>query len=389
MDQLGLKSEATSKTTGADKWDRAQLERLLKEATDPATIELLQALIDFSFAAIVRNNFIEAFYNYTVDGRLMGTYRLYGTKTFRLTSNNPNLLNLPSTNSKFAKPIKRCLVAPDGFIIATADYSALENRVIANLANEQTLIKLYADDLDGHCVNALYYFREEIAQHIPLTGDLTTDARLFAASIDTNPALKAIRQRGKGPSFGLQYGAYPPKIAATIKCSIEEATTIFDRYHNELYPAVTNFRENYVQPTAEANGKLHLGLGAYIKTDNPRRDIRTITNSCSQFWSILTLLSIHKMDQLIDEAGLQDDIKCISTIYDSVYYQCRKDPTIIQWLNTNLMQCMLKPFIDNQICPNDAALDIGPDWSLLKGIPHNASITHIQEILDGFETLHS
>lgn len=122
---LGLKSEATSKTTGSDKWDRAQLERLLKESTNPILTELLQALIDFSFAAIVRNNFIEAFYNSTVDGRLMGTYRLYGTKSFRFTSNNPNLLNLPSTNSRFSKPIKRCLIAPEGYIIATADYSAL------------------------------------------------------------------------------------------------------------------------------------------------------------------------------------------------------------------------------------------------------------------------
>lgn len=122
---LGLKSEATSKTTGSDKWDRAQLERLLKESTDPVLTELLQALIDFSFAAIVRNNFIEAFYNSTVDGRLHGNYRLFGTKTFRFTSNNPNLLNLPSTNSRFSKPIKRCLIAPEGYIIATADYSAL------------------------------------------------------------------------------------------------------------------------------------------------------------------------------------------------------------------------------------------------------------------------
>ena len=78
---LGLKSEATSKQTGADKWDRSQLERLHKEATDPDLLELLQALMDFSFAAIVRNNFIEAFYNYTVDGRLYGSYKLFGAKS--------------------------------------------------------------------------------------------------------------------------------------------------------------------------------------------------------------------------------------------------------------------------------------------------------------------
>ena len=78
----------------------------------------------------------------------------------------------------------------------------VENRVIANLANEDTLIKLYQADLDGHCVNSLYYFREEIAQHITLTGDLVTDAKTYAAAIENgNKELKAIRQKGKTPSL--------------------------------------------------------------------------------------------------------------------------------------------------------------------------------------------
>lgn len=91
---LGIKSEATSKATGDAKWDRAQIERLLKETSDPVLQEVLQAFIDFSFAAIVRNNFIEAFYRYTVDGRLHGQYKLFGTKTFRPTSSNPKLIGL-------------------------------------------------------------------------------------------------------------------------------------------------------------------------------------------------------------------------------------------------------------------------------------------------------
>ena len=383
---LGYTSEAVSKTTGEESWDRDQIERLFKETSDPILKELLQALIDHSFSAIVRSNFIEAFYRYTVDGRLHGQYKLFGAKTFRYTSSNPNMLNTPSSKSIFSKPIKRCFVAPPGYIIATADYSALENRVIANLANEKTLIEMYANDLDGHCVNSLYYFREEIAEHIPLTGDLTTDAELYASKLDEIPALKAIRQKGKAPSFGLQYGAYPPKIASSIKCSISEAETIFNRYHNELYPSVTAFRENYVLPTALENGKLHLGLGCYIKTDNPSRDIRTITNASSQFWSILTLLTINKMHQRIDAAGLQDDIQCISTIYDAIYFICKADPHTIKWLNDNLIEVMLTPYLEGEVCHNLANLDVGPDWASVVTLPNNASISQIQEVLDATTT---
>ena len=387
---LNLQSEATSKTTGADKWDRAQLERLLHEVSDPATIELLQALIDFSFAAIVRNNFIEAFYNYTVDGRLHGQYKLFGAKSFRFTSSNPNMLNTPSTNSKFSKPIKRCFIAPPGFIIASVDYSALEDRVIASLTKDPNKCAIFTQGVDGHSLGACAYFPDEVSAQMPLTGDSIADAIHFKKLVDSgNKPLKDLRQDGKKVTFGLSYGAFPPKVAASLKCSLPKAEQIFNNYHNVLYPGVTDYRENYVLPTALANGRLHLGLGCYIKSDNPSRDIRTLNNASCQFWSILTLLAIHKINLLIDEAGYTDDIFVTSSIYDSIYFCVRNDAHLVKWLNDTLIPILLTPFIDGQLIANEAALDLGMDWSSLTTIPNDASLTHIQEILNGFETLHS
>ena len=86
---LGIPSEATSKDTGLPSWDRDQVERVNKTTSDEYVKDFTQAMIDQSFAAIVRNNFIEAFYNYTINNRLHGTYRLSGAKSFRPTSSNP------------------------------------------------------------------------------------------------------------------------------------------------------------------------------------------------------------------------------------------------------------------------------------------------------------
>ena len=94
-----------------------------------------------------------------------------------------------------------------------------------------------------------------------------------------NKEIKDLRQKSKAVTFGASYGAFPPKIASSINCSLEEGEQIFNAYHKELYPKITEYRENYVLPTAKQHKKLHLGLGFYINTKDPDSDIRTLANA--------------------------------------------------------------------------------------------------------------
>ena len=91
FDYLGLKSEAVSKDSGEDSWNRAQIERINAETEDPDIKDFTQAFIDHSFGAIVKNNFIKSFYEYTLNGRLYGSLKIFGAKS--LTKGN---LKLPS-----------------------------------------------------------------------------------------------------------------------------------------------------------------------------------------------------------------------------------------------------------------------------------------------------
>lgn len=86
---LGLESDEQSKKTGEDSWNREQIERVNKETEDEDIRTFTQSLIDYSYAAIVRDNFVQSFYRYTVDGRLHGSYKLLGAKSCRYTSSNP------------------------------------------------------------------------------------------------------------------------------------------------------------------------------------------------------------------------------------------------------------------------------------------------------------
>lgn len=217
---------------------------------------------------------------------------------------------------------------------------------------------------------------------MPITGDTTADVKEMYRLVEAgNSDLKAIRQKGKPATFGLSYGAFPLKVSRTLKISLPAAQSIFDSYHNELYSGITDYRENYVLPTAAANGRIHIGMGCYLKTDNADRDIRTLHNASIQFWSILTLLTINKMHQLIDEKGWQEEVQCISTIYDSIYYVVKEDSEIIKWVNDNLVRIMVQDYVKDQAIPNEATAEIGRDWSTMVQVPHNASEPKILELL--------
>ena len=377
---LNIEPLAFSKDTGEPSWGRDQVEEVLREqCTDPVLEEVLTAFVDYSFSSIVRTTFIEGFDKYTINHKLHGNFKLFGAKTFRPTSNSINLLNMPSTTSIYAKPLKKCIVAPPGYLCWTIDFAALEDRVIANLSGDINKISIFKDGLDGHSLNACGYFPDKVAKILGPNTDNVAYVKLFKQEVDNgNKDLKKIRQEGKGPTFGLAYGAYPPKIAATIKCSLAAATSIFNNYHDVLYPGITKFREEVILPQAREQGYIHMGLGARIYVDDVDKDARTLFNSVSQFWSILTLIAIHRLHNEMKE---RTDIAVNATIYDAIYGIVKADSASIKWLNDTVCPIMEQDFLIDQTVHNEANLEIGPNWADMIELQHNASIEDIQTIL--------
>lgn len=360
-----------------------------EEFTLEEILEIVNILLDFSNNAIIKRNFIKNFKNNTVNGRLHGHYHLGGTQSWRLSSSDPNILNLPSSGSVYAKPIKQCFVAEKDHIFCIVDYNALEERVIANLSKDNNKCSIFNDNVDSHCLNSYTYFQEEIEKELPRepNEELIPYIKRYKKAIDDgNKNLKKIRQKSKACSFLLNYGGYPRKLSKYIKCSEKKAKEIFDKYHNELYSGISTFKKQ-AHFEASKSGRVHLGLGAYLNVDNINRDIRSVFNCLSQYWAILSLITIEKIMSLVKENNLQKDIEVISSIYDSIYFHVTKDPYVIHWLNTNLIPIMVKDFLKDTIVHNEAELEIGLNWADIVAIPNNASVLLIRNKIKEAEEL--
>lgn len=96
---------------------------------------------------------VKGFYRYIFDGRIRPSYLLHRTVTGRTASQNPNGQNFPK-RGKLAKQYRKIFAAPEGYAMLEVDFSQIELRIVAIMAQEPTMLKAYRDGADIHAITA-------------------------------------------------------------------------------------------------------------------------------------------------------------------------------------------------------------------------------------------
>ena len=140
------------------------------------------------------------------DGRIHTTFQNMVTATGRLSSTDPNLQNIP-VRTELGSEIRKMFVPSDGCVFVDADYSQIELRVLAHIADDQTMQEAFRSGTDIHTATAAQVFGVEPEQVTPL-----------------------MRRHAKAVNFGIVYGISEFSLADDIGVTRKEARQYIDNY---------------------------------------------------------------------------------------------------------------------------------------------------------------
>ncbi|MCT6867220.1 DNA polymerase I [Gilliamella apicola] len=247
-----------------------------------------------------------------IDQRIHTNYNQIGTITGRLSSNDPNLQNIPVRNEE-GRRIRQAFIAPKGCKIISADYSQIELRIMAHLSQDESLLNAFAHDKDIHRVTA---------------GEILGKAE----SEVTNEE----RRRAKAVNFGLIYGMSAFGLSKQINIPRKEAQFYIDRYF-ERYPGVQQYMEQTRQLAAEqgyvetlSGRRLYLPKIRSTNGIEKRGAERAAINAPMQGTAAdIIKTAMIKMSEWIKNQS-EDNIKMVMQVHDELVFEV-KDAFVEQY----------------------------------------------------------
>ena len=240
------------------------------------------------------------------DGRIHTLFNQCATQTGRLSSSEPNLQNI-SVRDEEGKIIRKAFLPEEGCVLISSDYHQIELRMLADMADETSLIEAFNEGIDIHTKTAM---------------------DVFGVSMDeVSPEM---RRRAKTVNFGIVYGISDFGLASQLDISRKEAASFIEQYYRS-YPKIRTYMNSIVD-SCEKNGYVSTLMGR--RRDIP--EIRDKNRMVREFGrraamnapiqgsaaDLIKLAMIH-IDRKMKEAGVKS--RMILQVHDELIFNVPKE----------------------------------------------------------------
>ena len=242
------------------------------------------------------------------NGRLHSTFDQAGTTTGRMSSNNPNLQNIPN-KTELGRAIRNAFVAEKGYVLLDFDYSQIELRVAAFLSGDKNLIEIFRGGHDVHTAVA---------------------ARVF--KVDEKDVTGEMRRRAKVINFGILYGMGINALRQNLGTDRAAAQDFYNKYFENFSTLAAYLDE--VKAYAERTGYTETFFGRRRYFEGIKSKIPYIRSAAERMamnaplqgtQSDIMKLAIIGIDAYLDKEGLLINAHLILQVHDEIVYEVRED----------------------------------------------------------------
>ena len=272
-------------------------------------------------------------------GRVHTHYAQAVAVTGRLSSNDPNLQNIPVKTAE-GRRVREAFIAPPGCVIASADYSQIELRIMAHISEDEALLRAFTEGIDVHRATAAEVFGVAVDQ-------VSSEQRRYAKVIN----------------FGLIYGMSSFGLARNLGIETKAAAAYIDKYF-QRYTGVKNYMDQ-TRLSAKSKGYVETVFGRRLylpeinSPNGPRRSgaERAAINAPMQGTAAdLIKLSMVKVQEVLDAEMRRT--KMIMQVHDELVFEV--PVAEVEWVRTEIPRLMAG--VANLKAPLLAEIGIGPNW---------------------------
>ncbi|MEG1183529.1 DNA polymerase I [Cetobacterium sp.] len=337
---LNLNIPPVKKTKTGFSTDSEVLEKLREQGH-----EIAESILEYRRLSKLKSTYVDPLPKMVDENnRLHTTFNQTGTATGRLSSSDPNLQNIPVRTEEGMK-IRKGFIAETGHVLLGIDYSQIELRVLAEISQDENLIKAYAENQDLHSLTA---------------------RKLFELDIDEE-VTREQRDAAKTVNFSIIYGKTAFGLSQELKISPKEASEYISRYFDQ-YPSVKHLEKEIIM-YAEEHGYVETyfkrkriieGINSknrVIKSQAERMAVNTVIQGTAA--EILKKVMINLYDVLKDK----NDIHMLLQVHDELIFEVEKEKALEY---KDLIENIMKDSIKFSKVKLEVNSSIGENWSETK-----------------------